>query len=208
MIFSQFDKIGFIHIPKTGGDSITKALRVALKNPVEFEFEYKHHPARWIKSSLLRSQFHTIKWLAVRRNPVDILRSYYAHTMYSYHNYPLANATDEWIEEMRQVSQMTFSEYVDYGLSKIDKGGFLKHYCCDYNGRQFNNITVIDFNDIEKGFLAFCTANKIDCTLTHENGSKGQKPNVGPILRDRIASYCYADAPPVIAPPSASISTL
>ena len=120
MIISDEHKFIFVHVPKTAGDSVTRALdpyatplkrtlwksirrRLPLKDRVDTIYLRKHDPASRAIARLGRDVWDSYRSFAVVRNPFDHAVSHY-----------------EFMKQFRiravaeKVGAMSFSEYLDY----------------------------------------------------------------------------------------------
>lgn len=120
MIISTEYNFIFVHVPKTAGDSVTRALepfarplkrtiwksirrRLPLKDKVETVYLRKHDPASRAIARLGREVWDSFHSFAVVRNPFDHAVSHY-----------------EFMKQFRipsvarKVAAMSFSEYLDY----------------------------------------------------------------------------------------------
>lgn len=182
MIYSLTNKIGFIHIKRTGGTSIQYSLNNFLTNPVLFEntlFEnkergYGHTTAYWIKNWLLGEEtFNKIQWYTVIRHPVEILTSYYSYI----------NCRIPFNEYLR-------NQWFCYP-HLLTHGGFLKTYCGDpeNNFEIYKNIKIIKYSALKKIF------NKEfpQLDLPRLNISKNKKPIIKKESEQMILDWCWYD---------------
>lgn len=169
MIYSHTDRIGFIHIPKTGGISISSVLEKTLTNPVQFNDFYKiHATAYWAREWLLgKEAFDKINWFAVIRHPFDILTSYYAFTK----------------------CQLPFDQYLKRWWfdhpHMLSHGGFIKTFLCDPATKEvYPNITILRFDELQT---------KAPWQLPHLNKTEAPKPQLNKRQKDTISEWCWYD---------------
>lgn len=132
MIYSVHNRLGFIHIPRTGGTAIKDALRDCLTNPAELTGDHKHATAYWAREYLLGQElFDEMIWFAVYRDPIDLLLSAKA----------AAGDTRSFQDYF----------YLDWCACpwKLSHGGFLTTYCSDPESPTlYPNICVASFYNL------------------------------------------------------------
>ncbi|MDH3719380.1 MAG: sulfotransferase family 2 domain-containing protein, partial [Planctomycetota bacterium] len=81
MIYSLKHQFVFIHIPRTGGTSITETLAGQCWDATVDVFELKHATAEDLRVRFLSDVWHSLYRFTVVRNPWDIIASDYRHTL-------------------------------------------------------------------------------------------------------------------------------
>lgn len=126
MVISEKHKIGFIHIPKNAGTSITAWLMAT----GDFtEMGRKHDTIQHVNNDLMQS----LKWFAVVRNPYERLLSHY-HFHCKYYNTRMQHprlASKEKYYTRHQQMQKGFEHYClsPYQIAHRDPMWYDDRYC-------------------------------------------------------------------------------
>ncbi|NNG15058.1 MAG: sulfotransferase family 2 domain-containing protein [Gemmatimonadales bacterium] len=186
-----------MHIPKTGGNSITAALRsawarkplserlvvrirLAGKGPAAVRRFHKHAKARDIHAVVGEHAWHDHFSFAVVRNPWDLMVS-------SYHWW--LNRADRWKSlqtDAQAVAALgSFPRFVDspYGRERINEQlGNFRDWICDAEGRVLID-NICRFERLEEDWQGIATQLGIQVDLPHLNRG------------NRVAYRDYYDGP-------------
>jgi hypothetical protein len=153
-IFHQ-NKTIFIHIPKTGGTSITKKFNGEIEN-------FKHNDFLYYKK-ILKNDFEKYKIFSIVRNPFERILSYF---IWHLHFSNLIRFRTGYYEDL-SIQEM-FREYLNLTLIQNIKGFYGREYLTrktqtefllDEDNNIYSKIELVEFNDINKKFK----------NLPHEN---------------------------------------
>ena len=179
MVISKKHNFLFIHVPKTAGTSLTKALEpygdpnptdrlskirsylnlVSKNDPIYFPI---HSTWEYAQNRLGTEQYEKMFTFAFVRNPWDRLVSYY--------HYVLNNPEHHRHDKVKSLNN--FAEYVDFEIKRnkfsqsqllVDKNGNLK---VDFIGKLEN---------LSEDFQYICEKIGIQCELPHVNKSSHKK---------------------------------
>lgn len=187
MIISDDPRFIFVHVPKTAGDSVTRALapyakplkrtlwkslrrRLPLKDRVDTIYLRKHDPASRAIARLGRDVWDSYRSFAVVRNPFDHAVSHY-----------------EFMKQFRipsvaqKIAGMSFSEYLDYRakLPFWNDTFFARlpnqsYFVADASGGLAVN-RLVRFEELATDFPAACREIGIeDVSLPHINKTKSK----------------------------------
>ncbi len=201
MIYNLKRRFVFVHIPRTSGTSMTKALCILFPDSFVGRYKLKHYRARGIKRELL-PQWQRYFRFSVIRSPWDIIESDWRHTHYN----PLVGASDRppniapwWFDHVHEVAAMTFDQFVQRkyldpkGL--VDQGGFWQTYCCAHNGKDLG-VTPFLFTELNQAWYAICHNLGVDDPppYPHENADTGNpRGDWTPSLIDAVGEKCAGD---------------
>jgi len=111
-------KIIFLHIPKTGGDSIEFCLKKEFKKDTVYK---RHNTLSQIFYNLKDKDLNKYIIFTILRNPLDRIVSTYNHS-----------------KRVRFINQkMIFSEYIDY---------IIKYFSNDFEENEYNSTAYMKFN--------------------------------------------------------------
>jgi hypothetical protein len=188
----------FVHIPRTGGMSISHALFDLLPNSYLNLMEWRHRYG--INIQYMLPHFSTMYKFCVVRNPWELIESDYNLTLMDIHVPTFdkrMTATDGWLQRLKRVSKYSgFVEFVakEYlgSLSSVLEGGFYTTWCCDKDGDDLG-VEPILFQELEQKWPYVCETIGISCVLMHENAVPRHQCLWTPKARDAIADLCQKD---------------
>ena len=173
-------KVIYLHVPKTGGYSISRSLRDAYALSLEAPHFYSHFRISELHSYGVDLTKHLI--LITVRNPYDRVRSYYEYRLYK---------------------NQSLSEYAISLLSNGDKDiEPITNYTTYHNGNFLvtQRMMIIRFESLENDFGIFCKQLGLTCFWKHLNlNIKRQTskyevlPHFTPEAREVIEKYYYND---------------
>lgn len=144
MEISYINRFVFVHVGKTGGESIAAALRPwtsdglwRLDRP-----RWKHATARSIRGAFIEPpQWRRYFSFAVLRNPWEWLHSLYHYKRMLAEHFAVEPPPPELTEYRRQTAALAawpFDRWVKFAAAHygVQRGGLLRHWCCDAQGRQ------------------------------------------------------------------------
>jgi hypothetical protein len=171
MVISHKYKFIFIHLGKTGGDSVTQALadfcdpsrRDVVKENQTLHKNFHKHAKAWE----IQKGFEELRWnyqryfkFFVIRNPYEILHSdYYFHKYAGEKYYPESPPEPgikdyDWFFKCHKTKDMTFSDYVKNVYGHWDKG-FIANW-----GMDFNKKLIVDYicrnENLDQDFSYVC----------------------------------------------------
>lgn len=139
MLLSDQHQFVFIHVPKTGGDSISAALRQHADGVDASAGDRKHWNARRTREALF-GETHGRAWgeytsFGVIRNPWDQVHSDYHFCRQSPDPGP---EFGNWRFKVLRTKQIDFPQFVEETCGTHGRAGssLWHHYLCDRNGRQ------------------------------------------------------------------------
>lgn len=174
MIISHKHKFVFVHVPKTGGTSISAAFRPWLGRRDYYEIldAPKHFTARELRRAFFGSDLEWGSYLsfAVMRNPWERIHSDYCFSKW------MAEATlgrcepelEQWVQKMRRVSKYSFERFVhEEHLGRTE--GTYQRYCQDGHGRDM--VTFVGrFERLQQDWERVCALLRLPCRgLPREN---------------------------------------
>ena len=208
MIYSLKHRFLFIHIPRTGGTSITEALlRAAHPHAIVDNFDLKHAGAERIREAIVYPQPLDRQWdrlyrFCVVRSPWEIAASDYRNIRRCARGLtwdaPLRWQRD-WCNHIRHVATLDFGQFVEIfyltrATARVRPGGFWPTYCQDRCGRELG-VEAIRFEDLSARWLeilARCNLDPID--LPHVNGADPEIPTPWtPDLVKGVGELCCED---------------
>jgi len=202
MIYSLKHRFVFIHIPRTGGTSITRALlRATYPDAVVDMLELKHAGAEEIRRMVGRDWGDCYRFCTVR-SPWEIAASDYRLIRQSARGLRWDSGLHQmrrWIEHVRHVATLDFGQFVEMfyltrATARVRPGGFWPTYCQDRFGRELG-VEAIRFEDLSARWpeiVARCNLKPID--LPHVNGADPGIPTLWtPELVAAIGEWCAED---------------
>lgn len=140
MIVSHKYQFVFVHIPKTGGTSITEALRPKLckRTDILRDDELKHLPAAPIRAGYFNSP--DVWWrnyftFAVMRNPWELIHSDW---WFCKHYSPGdTSADDAWHKKLLRASR--YKDFAEFAIGEYSLGSprsIWEGFCCSSNGAE------------------------------------------------------------------------
>ena len=199
MLISHSHRFVFVHIPKTAGTSLTRAL-APFSNPnpdkrfdkIKSKLGYvsdpasfylpKHADYRYAEKRLGKEAYDQFYKFAFVRNPWDLLVSYYAYIQ-----------KKEDHHRRKKVSPMSdFSAYLDYEISR-NKAFQYKMICNEKKEIQVDFVGR--FESLASDFDKIADHLGIEASLPHINTSKHRpyQEAYTPELRDRVAEHWKDD---------------
>lgn len=176
MLLSVEKKFIFIHIPKTAGSSLKRALAPYALNPQRSQYRRllshlpvpenpgrawlrQHDKASWIRLKLPRSVFDGYHKFAVVRNPYDYAVSYYAYVRSNDHS------------RANRHAQGSFLDFLTYLRRKDAISGITQSsWITDSKGKVIID-QILRFETIEADFETLSQRLGLDAALPHINKS-------------------------------------
>ena len=197
MIFSTEHKWVFIHIPRTGGISITTSLKAAVPTATATLVEGRHVTAWKLK------QRDPVAWdklyrFSTMRSPWDIIASDYRLTLKDVPNQPDDGWTPGWIARVERIRQhMSFDRFVEEEylgkFSCVHRGGFWKTWCCDLDGSDLG-VTMYRFDQLPEVWPEIAARCGVpDAQLPHVNAGVVLDVVWRPDLRAAVGQLCRDD---------------
>jgi hypothetical protein len=201
VIFSAEDKFLFIHIPRTGGTSITAALAGAYPRASVDAFAGKHATGLTIRGGFWIDDWESLFRFTVVRNPWEIIGSDYRWTL------ARAREMDEttymgcdpiWLSKMRRTSayrdfaDFVWHEYLgEWGY--ILPGGFWRTYCLDFCGHELG-IETFRFEELDRAWETIRRrVGTASAELPRLNVGDGSVTWTRP-LTEAVRALCWIDA--------------
>jgi len=202
VIYNLKHNFVFIHIPRTAGMSISRAIFNALPNSYINLVEWRHRYGMEIQHmEELHAQFPTMYKFTVIRNPWEIVESDYSLTIQEIQEPSFVRrmtCQDGWARRLERTRHYSgFTEFVarEYlgGLNPVLEGGFYETWCCKMNGTDLG-IDYIRFKNLEERWPHICQQIGIPiCDLPRDNVVERQKCIWTAQARDAIADLCQKD---------------
>ena len=167
------DPFAFVHINKTGGSSVERALKLPFVHKTVRQYIDEYGPERWAR----KHRFTVV------RNPWDKMVSQY-HYRIKTHQGNISDddiAFPEWIVEVLHKKN---GRYINRPKLFKDQVSWL----VDYDG-QIDMDTILRFETLDADFQALCA------TL----GVQADLPHLKPSNRDHYSGYYDADARAIVA---------
>jgi hypothetical protein len=203
----------FIHIPKTGGTSISEALWPLLGPRDYFEMVTgpKHFAAQRVRREFFSSDLQWAGYLsfAFMRNPWDRIYSDYCFSqrMAKVMRADCQPELQQWVRKIRRIGEYPFERFVREEYLKEGAGAY-QQYCQDQQRRDLLTF-VGKFECLQEDWERVCRSLALrPRPLTHENRSQvphdrfsaGYRPAytaelrdlVGERFRDDIERFGYA----------------
>lgn len=160
MLISDQHRFAFIHVPKTGGDAISHALRPYADGVDASQGEDKHWNARRTRDTLF-GEDHGRRWGAyfsfgVIRNPWEQVHSDYHFCRQS--DDP-GESAGSWRFKVLRSRELSFAEFVveicgEHGCGGV---GLTQHYLCNREGQQM--VTrILRHETLQAEWPAVCAA--------------------------------------------------
>jgi hypothetical protein len=177
MLLSVEKKFIFIHIPKTAGSSLKRALAPYALNPQRSQYRRllshlpvpesperawlrQHDKAAWIRLKLPRSVFESYHKFAVVRNPYDYAVSYYAYV----------RGNDR--SRANRHAQGTFLEFLNYLRRKDAISGITQSsWIVDAKGSLIID-QILRFETLDVDFAELSARLGLEASLPHVNRSE------------------------------------
>ncbi len=137
------NKFVFIHIPRTGGTSLTETFGV-LPAVSKCVYEYKHATAREIRRLIGAKAWNNAYKFTVYRDPYEIIRSWYQHCLGFCDN---GYASPDWLSYVDYVRTCSFNTFVELEVLSgrfVQRGGFLSTFC---NLPDINVLSLAEAHD-------------------------------------------------------------
>ena len=202
MIYNLDHNFLFVHIPRTGGMSISRALYASLPESYVNLVEWRHRYGMEIQyMEDLYHCFPDMYKFTVIRNPWEIIESDYNLVMRDIQQPSfkrVMTSQDRWTQRLKRVREYSgFVEFVarEYlgGLSPVLEGGFYKTWCCKINGEDLG-FQYILFNNLNSNWPQICKDINIPvCNLPCENNADTKKCPWSIRARDAIGDLCKND---------------
>lgn len=194
MIINYAKRFGFVHIPRTGGASIEKAIE-AITTDSLFEIRNVHaHEPIWATWKRLPPEVKEFSWYCSIRYPWEIMESEYRLIRFILANN--VEPDEKHKKYLQYVTEHGFHEYIErqyFGTSRpLAYGGFWKSYCCiDGNEVGVKPIRVTHF---QEDFDAFYEQHGLPKTqLTHEHILPEPRQVWLAEQLDKVVEFCYYD---------------
>lgn len=186
MIICHKFKFVFVHIPKTGGTSISNALRPLLGRRDDYEIlrAPKHFTAAQIRQRYFTSDLEWSSYLsfAFMRNPWDRIYSDYcfckrmAKEMRNERDPELQN----WVKRIRQSTAGSFEQFVHAEYLMRNRGTY-QEYCMDESDRDL--LTFVGrFEHLQADWERVCNASGIPPRTLPEMNRAHRRTNDEPTL--------------------------
>ncbi len=187
----QKQEVIFIHIPKTGGSSISKALRQCTnfeKVPSVKTYSWENfsrkirgipkparHPyARRIKSIMTAKRWNSSFSFAFVRNPWDLMVSAYVFLSQKGSSYAKLEKYSEQIKKMDNFSEFMKSDFGRYQI--LEYKGNMRDWLCDDNQKILVNF-VGKLENFNEDWHYVCQRIGLNCQqfLPHEKKTERKK---------------------------------
>jgi hypothetical protein len=157
-VIIDFDKkFIFVHIPKTGGTSVTRYLAGNVPNgEVTPDSKKKHWSAKRVMIENPRDDYHTWTVAAIVRNPWDMIHSDWEFCIDHAKRRHKMNRErlGGWIDKLdRTAEYASFDEFVK--REHIKRYNVWDHYCTDHEGNDLVN-TVLQYEILNFDFKNLC----------------------------------------------------
>jgi hypothetical protein len=171
------DDFAFVHINKTGGSSIERALRLPFQHRTALELRQELGPARWHR----RFTFTFV------RNPWDRVASHYFYRVQTDQTALGTNplSYSEWVERAYGVHDPRYFDKPKMFMPQLD-------WICDEDGRQIVNF-IGRFERLPEDFRIVCERIGRHAELPHEKASSNRdyRRAYTPAAAD-IVGRCFA----------------
>jgi len=173
----------FIHIPRTGGDSLTNAfsLHPSISRDVYY---WKHARAADVRATLCPEQWNAAYKFTVIRHPWDVMRSWYNHCCTWNEDGDRRFAAVQWIRFAARVATLRFPKFVEMELARICGMGLYDFYC---NTPGVEPLTLTDAH------ARLCEIMEAEVELPHDNASRNFIDDEYPKVRAAVESQCRRD---------------
>lgn len=192
----------FIHIPRTGGISITSALAASSLHPYVNVDDHRHDYARTIRFRLGTESWNRKFVFSVIRSPWEIVASWYRlakRDLAAMKTNPDFAALDNaWTRYLRVFeADMDFGAYVKRdilgGIIGVAPGGFWRTWCCAVDGADLG-VQPYRFETLQARWREIAV--KCGCPaaqLPHANGTKQEPAPWTPELVAAVGELCQED---------------
>ncbi len=180
MLLSQEYGFLFIHIPKTAGTSISRALRplcearkdtwfrrslryAPVKEDIKKFYLPHHATAAWAHAKLGEEQFNKLHSFAVVRHPLD--------RAYSHYHFTRRHGKHHWHKRMMSAS---FNDYLEYVASKpSSRRPAQTDFVSGADGQLLVN-SILRFETLEADFALLCS--RLELPVLPKLGSHNRSP--------------------------------
>lgn len=176
MEISLSHRFVFVHVPKTGGDSMTAALRPLGTDGVwrTNRQKFKHATARAIRRQFLEpAQWRTFFSFGFVRNPWEWVQSkfHYNRMMHRHlveHPEEVTPDIAAWVDDVARASQYSFAEFVAVHCGWLGEAGLYRRWLCDAHGRQLVKF-VGRYERLAADWAQICERIGVELELPHHN---------------------------------------
>jgi len=190
----------FVHIPRTGGVSISRALLPHLTEHAHANLVDRHTRAIDLLREIGPHNWKRLFKFAVLRDPLAIIESDWRLTLRdaSRPESELSGVTTKWLVRCLRVAQhLQFERFVeeDYlgKYSGVRPGGFWRTWCLAPNGDDLG-IKPVPFDLLGRAWPVICAQIGILPTpLRQLNAAPGEGPKWPEYLKPWVLNYCAGD---------------
>lgn len=186
----------FVRIPRTASTSIADFLKRHFPAAVWNDWHQRHATAAQLRDRFTLDTWGRMTKFAVARPPLEIIASYYRHTLAAVGD----NAPHAWLAEIETAAAcQSFDEYVQRvwldDPGKLMRGGFWGRFCRDRNGNDLG-VVSLRFNALADDFRELMANLGVDgAELPRLNSSSaGESLEIGDATRTVLLSQCWLDA--------------
>jgi len=176
-------KFIFIHIPRTGGDSLTEAFG-GIPYISKDVYKFKHCLARKGRYNLFSSVWFDAFKFTIVRPPLDLMRSWFNHARTYQQHGDKENATHYWLQFCEYVSRVSFPDFVEREIVNVRNGG---HYA------RYANIDGVKPLTLQQAYSKLCELTGETPELKHLNASENHIEHPYPELKREIEKVCWRD---------------
>jgi len=199
MIWSENPGFLFIHIPRTGGTSITQALLDAYPQARVDNFAGKHATAYAAWCRFGPAMVNWVKF-AVLRDPVEIISSDWRNVTAAAKVLPehRLDVPVEWSQYLERVSQWDFPQFVRHQwlgeFSPLRPGGFWRTWCRGPAGEDLG-VKMLRFDRLAQDWRRLCERHGlVVCDLPRLNVGQATRPaEWTDELRSAVCAVCWMD---------------
>jgi hypothetical protein len=196
-VFYVPGRVLFIHVPRTGGTSISAALERAYPGWVrDFSQEWKHATAARLRASMPAEDWGPLYKFAVIRDPHECIESAWRYARQESAK-PLGHLERDhplWVSALRRVGgYRSFGDYVQAEWfdrpTCLHTGGFLRTWCHGPAG-----VRVFRHERLGEAWASVCRDLGIPAVeLPHANGAASESLDWPPGLWREVAVRCRGD---------------
>jgi len=174
----------FIHIPRTGGDSLTAAFQHHLAISRDM-YQWKHARASSVRATLVSEQWDHAEKFTVIRHPWDMVVSWYNHAMTWHEDGDRDWAAPYWERFTARAATLGFARFVEDHLRFLHGLSHYEYYC---------NAPGIEPLTLDQAYRRLCEITGAAPELPHCNASRqfASPDRHGP-LYDRVCRQCSTD---------------
>lgn len=214
--------IAFVHVPRTGGVWMTRALMAAALRSgkgehVSLDLIHRHRPVQFMREWYWGKR--ALPWtFTIIRAPWEIILSDYALTMRDVTRMdagePLQGVNAEWVDRVKRTAEhrdlVTFIEREYVQNRFFQPGGFWATYCTA-DGLNIAHVTPFRHHDIQRALATACDKAGYqwtsDVLASHRpvNACDYPKPELSLKAYDLICELCWMDLNVYSWSPPASI---